>query len=214
MKVKTLDWTDWLLLGVLAVAAFMMLVVVPFGWQQVGRALVDASTAAWVQALGSIAAIVWAVQVSQREARERRRRAALEAFVVASRIKNSVGRVRNLVFTATAALEMRSEDMDAYFRKLERMLDSFNRMPTIAAADVAALASVDGMIAANLGSALDRISGMQAFIVSILDLQPRPTQVPFAGAMMMRNDLALIRQLIEQAVVEVDAIAKVPPAQG
>ena len=73
MQVRTLDWSDWLTIGALAVLAFIALVYIPFGWIGISEAMSAPNTAAWVQAIGSIGAILTVIWVSSREADRRAR---------------------------------------------------------------------------------------------------------------------------------------------
>lgn len=68
-----LDRTDWLHIGFAAIVAAFALAYVVFGWRPIVCFFRDPATAAWVQALGSIAAI-WAAfragGASRREAQQ------------------------------------------------------------------------------------------------------------------------------------------------
>ena len=211
METRELTTSDWALMGVLCVGAFVALVYVPFGWTGIANALIHPATAAWVQAIGSVLAIIAAVVLARGDAQERHRSAAINAFVVASRIKASV----HLVLQTSRGLEstynIRSKTAGDYCEKVGRMVERIDSLPTIPAADVAALASASGITAANLGSALDRLGALRNLLAHVIEV--RSGQVPMAQGAHIRGQLTQIIDLLVQASAHIEVLAKHPPRQ-
>lgn len=63
MAARTLDWTDWLTIGALTLICLVALVYVPFGWWGIKTVVMSATVAAWVQGVGTVAAVVVGAQM-------------------------------------------------------------------------------------------------------------------------------------------------------
>lgn len=70
MAARKLDWTDGVTIAALLLILFVALIYVPFGWPVFGRIFRSQAVTAWVQAIGTIGAVLAAIGLawSQRKA--------------------------------------------------------------------------------------------------------------------------------------------------
>lgn len=209
MQKRDLATWDWIAILTIGCFAFLAVVYTAFGGQIFGRIFRSEAAAAWVQALGSIAAIAAAVALARRDALERRRLAAIDAFVVASRIRESVRKVMHSTSGLMSTFNIQSKTLEDYYAKTNVMRERIDAMPVIPAADVAALARASGITAANLGTALDLIAILRSRFVEVSDL--RPTQVTMAFGSTVRRELDQAYECLKLASAEIDTIARNPP---
>jgi hypothetical protein len=101
----TVDYVAFSTLGVIAVVAALY---TAFGWKALGTFLGDQSTAAWVQAIGSVAAIGVAIWIGERQAQ---RASQLQREIAAAEVRRRLGVLAGLIDVATK--EIRHERASA-----------------------------------------------------------------------------------------------------
>lgn len=155
-RYNTVDYVAFSLVGS---AVLVAVLYVLFGWEKLGAFLVHPATAAWVQAWGSIGAIVAAIFVSRSDVRRRQKEDLVVAELTAAKVTRMLGFLGTAVQSANAWFtSMRDTGgPEARFQDFQRI---FAEASIPSEADLRALAAIPGHASHHLVDALQLLEAV------------------------------------------------------